>query len=109
MALFEMDQAIDAYRASSGKEEMIRLAHRMDELHFEYASYVPGFVQDFYRIGHWRWLRFPQDFNLKHSDRADRYFVHWIDETLREETREARRRGETFETLVEVYDQYRVQ
>ena len=54
LALPEMDSMIDQYRASGDKQEMIDLAHRMTEIHHEHASFVPGFVQPGYRIGHWR-------------------------------------------------------
>ncbi len=107
MAVKEMDEMIDAYRDSSSKEEMIDLAHRMTALHHEHASFVPGFYQPFYRVGHWRWLRYPEFFNHKHSSNAGRYFVHWIDTDIKEETREAIDNGETFEPQINVYDQFK--
>jgi microcin C transport system substrate-binding protein len=107
LAIPEMDSLIEAYRTSSDKAEMIQLAHQMDELHAEYASFVPGFVQDFYRVGYWRWFRYPEDFNLRHSNYSGEFFVHWIDEDMRRETLEARKRGETFAPEIRVYDQYK--
>lgn len=107
LAICEMDQMIDAYRASEDKQEMIDLAHRMTELHHEHASFVPGFVQPFYRIGHWRWVRYPDFFNHKHSGSAGQYYIHWIDTEIKEETLEARKSGKTFEPQINVYDQWR--
>jgi len=107
LAIPEMDRLIEAYRTSSDKAEMVELAHQMDELHAEYASFVPGFVQDFYRVGYWRWYRYPEDFNLRHSNYSGEFFVHWIDEDMRRETLEARKRGETFTPEIRVYDQYK--
>ena len=107
LAIPEMDRLIEAYRTSSDKAEMVELAHHMDELHAEYASFVPGFVQDFYRVGYWRWYRYPEDFNLRHSNYSGEFFVHWIDEDMRRETLEARKRGETFTPEIRVYDQYK--
>jgi microcin C transport system substrate-binding protein len=107
LAIPEMDRLIEAYRTSSDKAEMVELAHQMDELHAEYASFVPGFVQDFYRVGYWRWFRYPEDFNLRHSNYSGEFFVHWIDEDMRRETLEARKRGETFTPEIRVYDQYK--
>jgi microcin C transport system substrate-binding protein len=106
-AVFEMDGMIDAYRASDDKQEMIDLAHAMTELHFEHASWVPGYFQPFYRLGHWRWLRYPEFFNHKYSRSAGQYWVHWIDEDLKAETLEARKDGRAFEPQINVYDQYR--
>ena len=66
LAIPEMDRMIDAYRASEDKEEMKQLAHDMTQLHHDYASFVPGYYEPFYRVGHWRWIRYPKDFNVKH-------------------------------------------
>lgn len=106
LALPEMDRMIDAYRAASSRAEMIRLAHAMTELHHEHASFVPGFVQPFYRVGHWRWVRYPPGFNYKHSAGPGELFVHWIDTAMKEQTLEARREGRTFARQVRVYDQF---
>lgn len=107
LAIYEMDQMIDAYRASDSKEEMIDLAHRMTQLHHDHASFVPGFYQPFYRVGHWRWFRYPPFFNHKHSGSAGQYFVHWIDTGMKEETRAAMKSGKKFEPQINVYDQFK--
>ncbi len=107
LAILEMDRLIDRYRASDDADEMPRLAHRMAELHHEYASFVPGYVQDFYRIGYWRWVRFPADFNHKHSSSPGQLFVHWIDSERKQETLAAGRSDETWPPSIQVYDQFR--
>ena len=107
MAVPEMDRMIDAYRASSDKDEMVELAHKMTELHHEYGSFVPGFYQPFYRVGHWRWVKYPEGFNEKHSRAAGQYYVHWIDTETKEETLQARKDGKTFPPEINVYDQYK--
>jgi microcin C transport system substrate-binding protein len=106
IAVAELDKLIMAYRRSDDAEEMKRLAFRMEEILFEHASFVPGFVQPFYRIAHWRWLRYPEGFNVKLSRSAGEYYLAWIDEAMKEETLAARRSGETFEPVIKVYDQY---
>ena len=107
LAIFEMDQMIDRYRASDDKAEMIDLAHKMTKLHHEHASFVPAFIQPSYRLGHWRWVRYPEGFNHKHSSSYQQYFVHWIDPKLKEETLAARKSGVSFEPEINVYDQFR--
>ena len=109
LAELEFDRMIEQYDRSGDKQEMIDLAHRMTEFHHEYASFVPGFVQDFYRVGHWRWMRYPEFFNHRQSANAGELFVHWIDEELKAETQAARRDGRAFEPEINVYDQYRQQ
>ena len=105
----EFDRLITQYDRSSDREEMIDLAHRMTALHHEIASFVPGYVQDFYRVGHWRWLRYPDFFNHRQSGTATELHVHWIDQQLKEETLAARQSGQSFEPQINVYDQYRVE
>jgi microcin C transport system substrate-binding protein len=107
LALRDMDTMIEAYRESDDKAEMIQLAHDMTQLHHDYASFSPGFYQPFYRVGHWRWIRYPDDFNVKHSRSAAEYWVHWIDSEIKEETLEAQNNDTTFEPEINVYDQYR--
>ncbi len=107
LAIWEMDQMIDRYRKSDDKQEMISLAHQMTELHHEYASFVPGFYQPFYRVGHWRWMRYPPFFNHKHSGSAGEYYVHWIDQDMKEATLKARKDGDTFPPQINVYDQFK--
>ena len=105
-ALPEMDELIERYRESSDADEMIALSHQMIELHHEHASFVPGFYQGFFRVGHWRWVRYPEDFSYRHADGAGELFIHWIDTEMKEETQDARRAGKTFEPAIRVYDQW---
>ncbi|MFT7306014.1 MAG: microcin C transport system substrate-binding protein [Candidatus Azotimanducaceae bacterium] len=107
MAVLEMDQMIEAYRESDDKQQMVELAHKMTQLHHDAASFSPGFYQPFYRVGHWRWIRYPDDFNVKHSRSPGEYYVQWIDTKLKEETLAARKSDDTFEPEVNVFDQYK--
>ncbi len=106
-AMLEMDELIGQYRASADKEEMIALAHRMLEIHHESAAFVPGFYQGFFRVGHWRWMRYPENFNMKHVSAASEFFVHWIDQDMKQETLDARKSGQTFEPEINFYDQWK--
>ena len=104
----ELDARIEAYRASEDVAEMQRLAFEMEEILYEDASFVPGFVVPFMRIAHWRWLRWPEDFNVKLANSTTKYMLMWIDKTMEEETRNARRSGQTFDVVDAVYDQYKL-
>jgi microcin C transport system substrate-binding protein len=105
-AIAEMDALIERYRRSSDQDEMVRLAHQMTELHHAHASFVPGFYQGFFRIGHWRWLRYPEGFSQKHAAGPGDAFVHWIDTDMKTETEAARREGKAFDPVITVYDQW---
>lgn len=104
----ELDQLIEAYRASEDVEEMKRLAFAMEELLHEDASFVPGFVIPFIRTAYWRWIQWPEDFNVKLARTANQFKLVWIDQEMEAETRKARRSGQAFEAVDRVFDQYRL-
>ncbi len=76
-------------------------------MHHEHASFVPGFYQGFFRIGHWRWVRYPEEFSYKHAQSAGELFLHWIDEDIKKETLEARKSGKTFEPQINIHDRWK--
>lgn len=103
----DMDKMIAAYRASSDKQEMIDLAHKMEKLHHDYASFVPAFYWPFYRVGFWRWVHHPEGFDERYSGGGDQYFVSWLDPGQRQETLDAKRQGKAFPPSIKVYDQFK--
>lgn len=105
----DLDAMIMAYRRSNDVEEMKRLSFAMEEFLHEDASFIPGWIQPFYRTAHWRWIRYPDDFNLKLSRSAGEYFLDWIDLELKEKVQQARRNGIPMEPERIVYDQYSIQ
>ena len=86
---------------------MIQLARTMTEMHHEHASFSPGYYQGFFRLGYWRWIKYPDTFNYKHARGAGELFVHWIDTKLKKETLAARKEGEKFEPQILVFDQFK--
>jgi microcin C transport system substrate-binding protein len=104
-----LDRLIEKYRSSGDVEEMKRLAYEMEHIIFDDASFSPGYVYPFYRTGYWRWLRWPDDFNVKISRRSEEWYLSWIDQDLKKEVEAARKAGKTFPPILEVYDQYRDQ
>jgi microcin C transport system substrate-binding protein len=103
----ELDAMIEAYDRSDSVEEMIDLAHRMEEFLHEDASFVPGFVLPFFRVAAWRWVQFPDNFAVKITDELREYRLGWIDEEKRAETLEAMRRGTTLPPVVKEFDHYK--
>lgn len=105
VANLELDAMINKYRASQDLAEMNALMMQMEELLYEDASFVPGFVQPFYRTGHHRWLRFPEgSFNELHTRNDIAAFVSWIDEDIKAETLAAKKSNQTFGAQINVYD-----
>ena len=103
----ELDDMIEAYRASSDIAEMKRLSFAMEELLHADGSFVPGFVIPFMRAAYWRWIRWPEGFNVKLARSSTEYHLLWIDKEMEAETRKARKSGARFEVVDKVYDQYK--
>jgi microcin C transport system substrate-binding protein len=106
VAIPELDKLIMAYRRSDDSEEMKKIAFQMEEILYNHASFVPGFVNPSYRVAFWRWVQYPEDFNVKLSASAGEWFLSWLDPEIKKETLEAQKSGKTFEPVVKVYDQY---
>jgi microcin C transport system substrate-binding protein len=103
----EVDDWIIRYRASESEEEMLDLAYRIENRVHDEAVFIPGFVRPFYRVGHWRWLKYPEDFNVRASGNDQEFFLHWVDEDLKAETLAAQKVGDKFLPQINVYDQYK--
>lgn len=106
-ALPELDELITKFDKSEDHEGKIALAHQIEDILFPHAAWVPGVDMVFYREAFWRWIKWPEDFNVMRSEIGRSFWVHWIDEGVREETRAALKSGKTFDPLVKVYDQYK--
>jgi len=91
-----LDELIDKYRFSESHEEKVRLAHQIEEFLYDQAVHAYGFYRPSYRVGHWRWMKFPEDFNVMRSEYYFSWMVHWIDEEARAETKAAMKSGKTF-------------
>jgi len=103
----ELDKLIEAYDRAETLEAMKPIAAKIEELLYQDAAWVPGWAVPFYRLAYWRWVKWPEGFNVMLSRTADEYFVHWIDPELREETKAAKRKGQTFPPQVLTFDQFK--
>jgi microcin C transport system substrate-binding protein len=103
----KLNELIDTYRSSESHEEKVRLAHQMEEMIFDSGAYVYGVYLPFYRVGFWRWILWPEDFNVKRSEIENSFMLHWIDEDMKEETLESLKSGKTYDPVVRTYDQYK--
>ena len=107
IALPELDQRIEAYRGSADVDEMQRLAFEMEEILHEDGSFVPAFVVPFMRTGYWRWVRWPEEFNVKLANSALKYHLFWIDTEMERETRAGMKQGASYDPVNVIFSQYR--
>ena len=106
-----MDELCVASRQATTVEEVKEVAMELQQLLHDEAIFIPSYAVDFYRYAYWRWLKWPHtediQFNVPLLDLPTELHVHWIDENVKEETLEAKRKGLTFPEKVNIYDQYR--
>ena len=98
--LAEWDQVDDPVRAKE-------ISHAIQERIHAFAAWVPGLTADYTRLGYWRWIQWPDYFQVP------RYFfftgsgVFWLDEEIKQATLEARKSGKSFPPQTEVYDRWK--
>ena len=107
-AVKEIDETIEKYRKSESLEEITQLSHKLMELLHEEAAFVPGWYKPWYRIGHWRWIKFPEFFDGMESREVGEFHVHWVDEDAKKETLEALKTGKAFEKTIRTLDPYKL-
>lgn len=104
------DELSVAIRRATSEEEIRKNAWAIEEVIQEQAPWVPLYHRNYYRLGYWRWLKFPEKkFNVRVSYEPDEAHVHWIDTEAKEETLKAKREGEKFPETLEVFDEYLVE
>jgi microcin C transport system substrate-binding protein len=65
-------------------------------------------VIPFFRTGTWRWLRVPDEGNVKIATTFNEWGLYWIDEDLKKQTEEARKSGAKLPPEILTFDQYKV-
>lgn len=103
-----MDPLIDQYRKAQTEDEVQRLGWQLQQMVEDKCISIPAWESPAYRFGHWRWIKWPRDGNLKKSQLPLDTHVHWIDEDARKETQQAIRDGRSFGEVYRIFDQYQI-
>lgn len=103
----EIDALIKRYDRATSMDEIRQLATELEQKIRDHAVFVPGFEMPFYRVGFWRWIKWPKDFNVQLSESSGQFGLAWIDEDAKQETLAARSSGKTFPPFIHVYDQWK--
>ncbi len=101
------DQLLEANRNATTEEEIIKSSFAIEEIIHNEAVWSPGWKKETYRALSWRWVQWPDDFNVRISDEPEMSYVFWIDEDRKKETMEALRQGRSFPETNQIYDTYR--
>lgn len=104
-----VDVILEANRAARTEQELQETSWKLEEIIHDRALWVPGVERPFYRLGSWRWVRWPEDFNVQFANDPEMGKVMWIDNDIKKETEDAMHAipPRTFPEKNVVYDQYR--
>jgi microcin C transport system substrate-binding protein len=103
----EVDPILETNRNATSMDVVVETSRKLERIFHEQAVWVPGYKRSYYRVGYWRWVRWPDDFNVQMADLPEMSHVLWIDLEMKEETLEAKRTGKSFPEVNRVFDQYR--
>jgi microcin C transport system substrate-binding protein len=104
----DLDKLIKQYREAEDLDEITRLGHELIQRLHDHAGYLPAWSKPWYRVGYWRWVKWPDDFNVKQSRAWDEFHVHWVDTVAKKETQAAKKSGKAFPPVIKTYDQYKL-
>ncbi|NDV62899.1 hypothetical protein G0Q06_10590 [Puniceicoccales bacterium CK1056] len=102
-----LDALLEEWDQLRDPEKAYQVSHDIQERLYEYAAWVPGLSADFTRWGCWRWMQWPEYFQVPKYFMFTASGVFWIDEDIREQTLEARRKGQGFPPKTTVYDRWK--
>jgi microcin C transport system substrate-binding protein len=102
----EMDTLTQGIRDATSEDEIERKSHRVEEIIHRDAPWIPGYAIPYIRCGYWRWIRWPDNFNIKQIRDVHASYVFWIDDEIKEETKKAMREGTTFPEKNLIFDQH---
>jgi microcin C transport system substrate-binding protein len=103
----ELDKLIKEFREAEDLDQITRLSHELIQRLHDHAGYIPAWTKPWYRVGYWRWVKWPDSFNAKQSRDWEELHVHWLDPAAKVETMAAKKNGKAFEKVVKVHDQHR--
>jgi microcin C transport system substrate-binding protein len=109
----DSDFLCERVRTAGTSAEIQDATWKLQRMMHDEAIFVPGYSVDFFKLGYWRWVKWPDCPDTRFSppvvsDPLDAH-VLWIDEDLQKETLAARRAGKTFPESTRVFDDYREQ
>ena len=85
----EVDSLITVYEEDLDFEDRLAAVHRIDDIVWEEAFYIPFWTAPYIRLVYWDYLRFPEFYLPKRTEQVTDYMVYWIDPERRRNLEEA--------------------
>jgi microcin C transport system substrate-binding protein len=112
----ELDALIEEFDRTSDLAERVPLAHRIQQIIADEASFLPAYTQTYIRETFWRWVKLPEWHSVRMAQQSSGEGVFdptglglfWIDEEEKTATLEAQASGRTFPPIDIVDTTWRV-
>jgi microcin C transport system substrate-binding protein len=106
-AIYELDSLIHEYDHADSMDQIKVLASKIEQIIYDDASWVNGWKAPFYRVGYWRWVSWPANFNAMQSLDYEQFWLMSVDMDAKKATLEAKGAGQAFPKQVLTFDQYK--
>jgi microcin C transport system substrate-binding protein len=107
----DTDVLSEAARNARTEEELTEHCFKLQRIMHDEAIFVPGYKVDFFRVGSWRWVKWPDSEETRFCPPVvhDPMSAHvlWIDNKVKDETLDARRKGKVFPEVNRIFDHYK--
>lgn len=87
----EADELIRIYEEDLNRDARLKAMHRLDELVYDEAFYIPFWSAPYVRVAYWDYVQFPEFYLPKRTQQLSDYLVFWIDPKRRVALEEAMR------------------
>ena len=100
---------IDRYRPEEDLGKITEMAHQLSVMIHDHGVYVPAWKKPWLRVGHWNWVKFPEDWGPKETRDYEEFQVFWIEESEKKKILKAKEEDEPVseKPTVRVYEKYK--
>ena len=100
---------INRYRNEESLEGITKMSHQLSKMIHDHAVWIPAWKKPWLRIGHWNWIKFPDDWGPKETRDYEEFQVFWIDQTEKKKILKAMEDDTPFtkQPTVRVYEKYK--
>jgi microcin C transport system substrate-binding protein len=108
-AVRDIDHLINQYRNEENLDRITEMSHQLSQMIHNHAVWVPAWKKPWLRLGHWNWIKFPEDWGPKETREYEEFQVFWIDEPEKDKILEAMAKDEPFseKPTVRNYEKYK--
>jgi microcin C transport system substrate-binding protein len=102
-----LDQLIKEYDQADSMEKVKALASNIEQILYDNAAWVNGWVIPFYQVGYRPWIKWPKDFDAMQSLDFQNFWLMWIDPDVQKDALAARSEGRNLPVQVLTYDKFK--